>query len=308
MTDTMTSPGTISAQSWEYEPRLPGGIIVAIDESPESVAALNTGSMIAKRRGCLGHALSVLPPFPAYRINPGVQTSEENVDGVRLQLRDAAVRDLMRAADLRERWSHQVVVGRPAPVIVSVGEERGADLIVIGCREHGVMDCTRGGETTLQVMRLSSIPVLGVQSDLEGPRSIAAAVDFSPSSMRAAQVALEMLGGAGTIYLVHVEPPVEVFPQGFMVTDDIHYPGYIATRFQRLVDSLHAPEDVIVEPVVLNGNPVPTLVEFAERVGAGLITAGAHGPTRMERFLLGSVCTGLVRNARCPVLVSPAGD
>lgn len=308
MTDTITPPRTISAQSWEFEPPLPGGIVVAVDGSPESVAALNTASMIAKRRACLGHVVSVLPQFPSYRINPGVQTSEENVDSLRLQLRDTAVRDLLKAADVGEGWSHQVVVGWPARIIVSVAEARGADLIVMGRREHGVMDRILGGETTLQVMQLSPIPVLGVQSDLEGPRSIAAAVDFSPSSMRAAQVALEMLGGSGTLYLVHVEPPVELFPQGFMVPDDIRYPGYIATWFQRLVDGLHAPEDVIVEPVVLNGKPVPTLVEFAERVGAGMIAAGSHGHTRMERFLLGSVCTGLVRNARCPVLVSPPGD
>lgn len=308
MSDTITSPRSSTAKSWGHEPPLPGGVVVAIDGSPESVAALNTASMIAKRRGCLGHAVSVLPPFPSYRIDPRVQTSEENMDSLRLQLRDVAVRDILKGAEGAEEWSHEVIVGQPAHAIVSVTKARGADLIVIGRREHGMMDRIIGGETTLQVMRLSAVPVLAVQSDLEWPRSIAAAVDFSPSSMRAAQVALEMLGGSGTLYLVHVEPPVELFPPGFMVPDDVRYPGYVATWFQRLVDSLHAPQDVIVEPVVLNGKPAPALVEFTECVDAAMIAVGSHGQTRMEGFLLGSVCTALVREARCAVLVSPPGD
>lgn len=308
MAHTIKSSRTISAQSWECEPPLPGGIVVAVDGSPESLAALNTASTIAKRSRCLAHVVSVLPLDTAHQIRLRVGSSRDNVDNVRLQLWDAVVRDLMKAANLGEGWSHQAVLGRPAGVIVSVAEARGADLIVMGRREHGMMDRILGGETTLQVIRLSPIPVLGVQSDLEGPRSIAAAVDFSPPSARAAQVALEMLGGSGTLYLVHVEPPVELFQQASTVPDDMRYPGDIVTWFRRLVHSLHAPEGVIVEPVVLNGKPVPTLIEFAERVGAGMIASGSYGHTRMERFLLGSVSTGLVRNARCPVLVSPPGD
>lgn len=308
MTGTMTSPRTITARSPEVAASLPGGIVVAVDGSVESVAALNTASIIARRRGCFGHVVSVLPQFPSYQINPGSETRMENVDGVRIRLRDTAVQDLMEAADVGEGWSQEVVVGRPARVIVSIAEERGADLIVIGRRAHGVMDRILGGETTLQVMRLSPIPVLGVPSEIEGLHSIAVAVDFSPSSARAAQVALEMMNGSGTLYLVHVEPPVELFPLGFTVPDDTLDPANIKTWLQRLVDSLHAPEGVTVEPVVLNGKPVPAIVEFAERVGAGMIAAGSHGHTRMESFFLGGVSTGLVRNARCPVLIAPQGD
>lgn len=308
MTGTMISPRTITAPSPEVAASLPGGIVVAVDGSTESVAALTTASIIAKRRGCLGHVVSVLPQFPSYQLNPGAETRMENVDRVRIRLRDSAVKDLMKAVDVGEGWSNEVVVGRPVRLIVAVAEERGADLIVIGRRAHGAMDRILGGETTLQVMRLSPIPVLGVPLEIDGLQKIVVAVDFAPSSARAAQGALEMIDGSGTLYLVHVEPPVELFPLGFTVTDDALDPEDIRTRLKGLVDKLHAPQGVTVEPVVLNGKPVPTIIEFADRVGAGMIASGSHGHTRLERFILGGVSTGLVRNARCPVLIAPPGD
>jgi nucleotide-binding universal stress UspA family protein len=65
------------------------------------------------------------------------------------------------------------------------------------------------------------------------------------------------------------------------------------------------PPGVLVEPVVLNGTPVAAITEFAERVGADLVATGSHGHSRIDRLLLGSVSTGLVRNAHCAVLVAP---
>jgi len=265
---------------------LSGGIVVAVDGSTESIAALDTAALIAKRRRCVGHVVSVLPQFPSYRINPGTKARMDNVDELRLRLRDTALMDVLNAVDVGEGWSREVAVGRTAPVIVSIAEERGAELIVIGCRAHGVVDRILGGETTLQVMRLSRIPVLGVPSGLEGLRRVAVAVDFSPSSEHAAQLALEMLDGSGTLYLVHVEPPVELFPHGFTIPGDILDPGDIKTCFHRLVVRLHAPEGVIVETVTLNGKPVPTVLEFAGHVGAEMVAAGSHGHTRMEPFSL----------------------
>jgi nucleotide-binding universal stress UspA family protein len=48
------------------------------------------------------------------------------------------------------------------------------------------------------------------------------------------------------------------------------------------------------------------LVQLASDLGADLIVVGTHNPKGVERFLLGSVAEGTVRDARCPVLVIPA--
>jgi nucleotide-binding universal stress UspA family protein len=277
-----------------------------MDGSAESIAALETAADIARAQGCALHVVSVLPPFPSYQIDPGLSESRNNTDELRIQLRSASIRNLMSEAGAAKGWTHEVVMGRPARMVTRIAEERGADMIVVGRREHGLLDRISGGETTLQIMRLSAVPVLAVSAAVGHLTRVVVATDFSHASARAARAALALLGRSGTLHLVHVEPPVEMLPGGFALAGDGRYPGDVVQWFRRLVDSLTVPPGVLVETTVLNGKPVATLLEFAERIGADLIAAGSHSHSVMERILLGSVSTGLVRNAKSPVLVAPA--
>ena len=303
---TVTRKAEMEAENAKRDP-LPSGIVVGVDGSRESIAAFNTAAAIARSRGCALDVVSVIPPFAAYHIDPGVEKVKEDVDDLRAKLRDSALADMMHAGDADAAWTHEVVMGRPARSLVDVALDRGAEMIVVGRRIHGVMDRITGGETTLQVMRLASVPVLAVPSDSDIVTNVVIATDFSPSSERAAKAALSLIGKSGTMHLVYVEPAVELLPAGFALVQPGH-PRDVVTCFRRLVQTLQAPPNVLVETLVLNGKAVPAIIEFAERVGANLIAAGSHGHAPLERFLLGSVSTGLVRNSACPVLVTPAGE
>lgn len=304
MTAIAFAEAPLKCQSWEYERPVPSGIVAAVDGSPESVAALNSAAAIARRRRCALHAVTVLSPFPTYHINPGSHESSEHVEQLRIALKDSELRIIMNAIESPDDWTHEVVVGRPARQLTMIAERRGSDLIVMGRREHGVMDRVLGSETTLQVMRTSSVPVLGLSTEIQTVRRVVVATDFSDTSERAAELACDLLSGSGTIYLAHVESSVTT--AGETITEGEHrYPGDVVVWFRRLMDKLPSRAGVLVEPVVLNGNAVSTITEFAERVGADLIAAGSHGRNRLERFLLGSVSTGLVRDARCGVLIAP---
>jgi nucleotide-binding universal stress UspA family protein len=308
MITTQQPSGRTIHQSWEYERLQPGGVVVGVDGSAESIGALNTAASIARSQRWALHVVSVLPPFPAYHIDPGLSESRNNTDELRIQLRGASIRSLMDSVGAAEGWTHEVVMGRPARMITHIAGQRGANLIVVGRREHGLMDRIAGAETSLQVMRLSSIPVLAVAADEDQPQSIVVATDFSEASVRAAKAACELLGRRGSLHLVYVEPPVELLPEGFGIAGDGRYPGDVVQWFRRFVESIKAPPGVFVETTLLNGKPVPALIEFAERIGADMIAAGSHSNSRMERILLGSVSTGLVRSAACPVLIAPASD
>jgi nucleotide-binding universal stress UspA family protein len=307
MMQTMTE-AALRHQTWEYEPIVPCGIVVGVDGSPESIAAFNAAAAIARRRRVALHLVSVIPPFPAQQGDPGDESARKNTEELRIQLRNGSLRDLLKSVNADSGWTSEVVTGRPATMLTAIADKRGADLIIVGRSDHGVMDRIVGGETTLQIMRLSRIPVLAVPSESETYHSIVVATDFSASSVRAAKIASELMEKHGTLYLVYVEPPAEILPAGFTIPDDTRYPGDVVQWFRRLTESLRLPADVIVEPIVLNGKPVPAVLEFAERVGAELVAAGSHGHARLERFLLGSVSTGLARHAQCPVLVAPASN
>lgn len=306
MTMALSFPDITPLERWDTTQPIPGGILVGVDGSTESIAALNSAAAIARDRGCALHAVLVMQPLPTYRLNP--ERNGHDLDSLRMSLRESELNDIMQMLEPLLNWSHEVIVGSPARDLAQIAQERGAELVVVGRRRHGSVDRLLGGETTLQVMRMSSIPVLAVESDLERPHAVIAAIDFSESSLAAANCAMKMVAEPGTLFLVLVEPPLEMLPKGFTYPDDNEGDTDSRQRLIRFASSIDRRADVLVEPVVINGRPVHALVEFAESVGAELIVAGSHGHSRLDRLLLGSVSSGLTRNSSTAVLVVPLAE
>lgn len=302
-----TSPGP-SAIQWQYETPATGGIVVGFDGSPASHAAIETAAVIAAARNCAVHVMSVLRPMSSYKIGLKVDQPRSEVEDVRVQLREAAIRDAIGQRDERANWTRQVATGSPALKITETAERMGADLIIVGRSQRGALDRMLAGETTLQVMRMAQIPVLVVADEMKKPAIVVAAVDFGTASMRAAALGVEMLDGTGTLYLVHVDEPVEVFPDGFVLPEPPNSSAQLSEHLRQCADVLRAPSGVVVDAVVLSGRPNRAIAEFCDRVAADLLVAGTHGLSRTARFFLGSVSTGLVRLVHKPVMIVPAKD
>ena len=80
-----------------------------------------------------------------------------------------------------------------------------------------------------------------------------------------------------------------------------------------LTDALRTVEDstkrigpLDVSGELMTGPPVPTLVDVSK--DAEMLVVGSHGRGAMDRILLGSVSTGLVHHAHCPVAVIHSQD
>ena len=58
-----------------------------------------------------------------------------------------------------------------------------------------------------------------------------------------------------------------------------------------------------VETVLLEGDPVDRILEYAEKHPADLIVVGSRGLSDAGRFFLGSVSDGILHHAHCSVLV-----
>ena len=285
-----------------------GGLVVGFNGSEASHAALESAEVIATAKRWAVHVVSVLPPMSSYKLELGNDHALSETDELRRQLREAALLDAIGSVTERGGWTQQVVIGDTAELIAQVAEQRGADLIVLGRSQRGGIDRLISGETTLQVARCSSVPVLVVEEAMSKPHTAVVAVDFGPACKRAAHVALDMLAGSGTLYLVYVEEPIDLFPGATIAPVPQHFPGEVVVLFRRILDELKAPAGVIVETVMLNGSPAPAIEEFSERVGADLLAAGTHGLSRVASFIVGSVSTALVRKARIPVLISPVSS
>jgi nucleotide-binding universal stress UspA family protein len=305
MTTETGSPRT-TEQQWQYETPMIGGLVVGFDGSPASSAALETAELIAARKRWPVHVVSVLPPMSSYKLELGNGRPPSETDELRLQLRDAALRDAIGPDAARAAWTHQIAIGDAQERLAEIAENRAADLIVLGRSQRGGLNRLVTGETTLNVARHSSVPVLVVDEGMEKPIVAVAAIDFGPACARAARMAVKLLGNSGTLYLVYAEEPIDLIPDATIAPAVEHYPGEVVVLFRRLLDDLQPPAGVVVETVILNGAPVPVIEEFCERIGADLLVTGTHGLSRAACFFLGSVSTGLARRSQIPVLIAPA--
>ena len=71
----------------------------------------------------------------------------------------------------------------------------------------------------------------------------------------------------------------------------------------KLATELRSLAPVPVSVVLLEGNAVDSLVEYAQQASAGMIVMTTHGRSAFGRFWLGSVADRLIRHAPIPVLL-----
>ncbi|HSA54968.1 MAG TPA: universal stress protein [Gemmatimonadaceae bacterium] len=205
-------------------------------------------------------------------------------------------------------WTLDVRYGSPAREIAAAADEIDATLIVVDASPHRRVRRSVAGVRALQVIRHGSCPVLSVApGGDELPRRIVASVDFSPASTRAVQTALLLAGDAATLSLAHVpfpfrlEHPLRDAGGGLIGGD-------VGAAFEQLLESVrpHAPHDLTIETKELSGKIADAMLSHAESMQADLLATGAHGPTAVERFFVGSVATNLLHLAECSVLAAPA--
>ena len=62
---------------------------------------------------------------------------------------------------------------------------------------------------------------------------------------------------------------------------------------------------VTVVTEILDGQPQAAIMEFATKVATDMVIVGTHGHSAIGSVLMGSVASGLVRQAKVPVLGVP---
>jgi len=222
---------------------------------------------------------------------------------------DAAMRALRADVDAAvgyvTSWPLQLATGTPAEAICREAHYRAAGMIVMGLRHHDTLDRVLREETTLLVVRRGGIPVLAVTPLLADlPRRVVVAVDFSRGSLRAARAACSIVAEGGTLSLVHVQPEVDSRCEELDGLQASYAQGVVGA-LARLASELRVPAGVTVDTVVLRGAPAGALLDFSERADAELIAVGSQGHEITQRPGPGSVTTGLVRDGRCSLLVTP---
>jgi nucleotide-binding universal stress UspA family protein len=304
---TASPPDTTTLGSWyPAQDTAPAGpILVATDGTPAGDGAFRAASLIAGKSSAKIPVFVVIEPLPVLIPQPSLIAQPVAAPPDLF----TAVRDRV-AANIRElapeglAWHVEVEYGRPSTEIAKKAREINAQLVVIGLVHHGVMDRVLDGDTALEIVRHSHTPVLLATADWKAlPVRAVFAVDFSAQSMEAARAGLRLMGDGSTVILTHVRS-IPMVSDG-MGLWEIEYEEAAKIELARLVQALNAPPGIRVEQALLRGSPSPTILAFADEKGADLVVAGTRGAGLVERLLLGSVATRLMRHSTRSLLVVP---
>ena len=121
--------------------------------------------------------------------------------------------------------------------------------------------------------------------------------------MLAARTGLRLLGDDATVVLAHVRPMPTVYDG--MGLWEVEYEEAATRELAKFAESLNAPKTVHVEQMLLRGNTSAALLELADKSQADLIVSGTHGAGFVQRLLIGSVATRLMRHSTRSLLVVP---
>ncbi|MDP2480082.1 MAG: universal stress protein, partial [Candidatus Palauibacterales bacterium] len=291
------------------------------DFSEPAAAALPLAARIARSHGADLHALHALVLHAADAVE---------ADKLFPRMEDAVVEldrwaESRMAAHLGEHDVGDLVVHEArergfsvGAVILEYAEEHDIDLIVMGTHGRRGLQHLFMGSIAEDVVRRSSCPVITVRErprlgDASWPARLVAPVDFSEASHLALAYVRELAAASGAkVDLVHVIEPVTV-PDPY-ITGTAGFAFDVETVRSNVQDALEElaasvlGEAVPCEIHIDVGRPAAMIAAFAEERGADLVVMASHGRTGLQRALVGSVASGVIRRSSPPVMiVKPSG-
>ena len=207
---------------------------------------------------------------------------------------------------VRPEW---VVEKGVAPdAILSLAEERGANLIVMGTHGRRGLDRLAVGSVTERVIRRARCPVLTVRKpahdfispDVAGDpvrlRKILLCTDFSAHSERALDYAFSLaMEYNAELTLLHV---LEEAP----AREDLRIATSEALNALKNATPKEASDWCNVQYVVRMGKPYQEIVQLAQESQSDLVILGVRGRNALDLALFGSTTHRVIQLGCCPVL------
>lgn len=290
------------------------GIVVGVDGSPQSDAAVDWAARAASLRGVrltLVHALTdpsaaawLDVPAPADYWPPDYWDAQRS-----------------RAADLLADATRIASRTLPDPAAMTVEQElssggavaalvdwsRTAEMVVVGSRGRTGLQRILLGSVSSGLVHRSHCPVAVIHDEAavknrppDAP--VVVGVDGSPASEHAVEVAF---GEASRrkLDLIALHTWLES-------TDDFIGAGWPSVRAradevlaERLAGWQERYPEVAVRRVIKMDNPIHQLLELSH--SAQLIVVGSHGRSGIAGLILGSVSSAVVQRVQIPVIVAP---
>ncbi|MEQ1748885.1 MAG: universal stress protein [Prosthecobacter sp.] len=297
-------------------------ILVAVDFSTGSRAALEQAARIAHLQGAALHVLHVIDSAAVTARAESRESRYENQARTAAEGASVALDRWLETIPLPACRQVHIVTGTPLEEILAQALKLEADLLVAGIAGSG--DAPAGiGSVSGKLARQSASRVLLVRaSHPQAFKKVVACIDFSETSREVAAAAhrIALKDGAGVDFLHVWQDPWMAVSYG-VPFGEVGAPAIVATSEQReeflqnLNRELHAfvseASQGIESAEVLHeaANYGKGIAAYALESGADLIIIGNRGRTNLLYVLLGSTAEFLLTQLPCSLLVvKPAAE
>ncbi len=275
--------------------------LIAVMDSPSARHAANQGVALAASIGASVVGVSVVPAYEGNMPRLHVRDMQAQIEAPHRK----ALKELEAlAAKANVPCRTVLTAGQPFEAITDMAETEEVDLIVLGGETQSRLERAVLGATVERVIGYARRDTLVIPEGCEVDFSrILLGTDGSRDTARATARALDLArayGGSVRVVSV-VDTPSDYHLWNNVIEE-------MTKQCRTFVDHVAKeaePLGVAVETGVLQGDTVDSLLEEAERISAKLIVLGTHGRTGLRRLLMGGVASGVLRQNRFPILVSP---
>lgn len=281
------------------------GIVVGVDESPASAAALRWALAEGVRRGRGVTALAAWTDLASagYPLGGVLVTDPAKVEQLALENAEAVLKTVTAEVPGADSIETRAVALRGPAAAVLAEVSRAADLVVVGTRAASALSRAVLGSVSSSLLHHASCPVVVVpEPRAAGTRAarVVVGVDHSPASLVALRWAADYADRAGlTLVPVMVREPSL---RGH--SDDLSL-AELEDHERAALRAATAPHSGPVEPEVPSGHAGEELLALVEP--QDVLVLGSRGRGGFTGLLLGSTSTSVAQHAPCPVVVLRAG-
>lgn len=282
------------------------GVLVAVDGSPESDAAVRWAAREAVMRDAAVTLMHVVAPvvvsWPVASLEGSVnEWQEENAQQV-IEQAQKTFHASLSDTDLpvvRSEVQHSAVAD------TLINASRGAQMVVVGSHGMGALGRVVLGSVSSGLVHHAQCPVAVVHADeaqapdLTSP--VLLGIDGSPASEAATALAFDEASRRGVdLVALHAWSDVGVYPVVGMYWQQYEDEGHEVLA-ERLAGRQEQYPDVHVRRRIVCDRPARSLIDESEQ--AQLVVVGSHGRGGFKGMLLGSVSTAVAEGAKAPVIV-----
>jgi len=284
------------------------GIIVGVDGSPASDAAVNWAAHDAVMRGVALTLMHVQDPiarkWSQARALEEVARWQKAEGGGILANASKIAHDITKDAS-QITINGELEFSATVPTLIDRSED--AELIVVGTDGRGALARGLLGSVSSGLVRHARCPVAVIHDgELQMPHPtnapVLVGVDGSSASELATEIAFDEASGRGVgLMALHAWNDTEL-----VELPGVDWSAVKAEEERLMCEALAGWQErypnVTVSRVLVRDRPARAIVETSQ--SAQLVVVGSHGRNALTRTFLGSVSNAVVQSVRVPVIVA----